>query len=569
MVRTPPMSTTSLSVPASGSPPHGTGQTLKEYLRVLWHRKWLVLVIVALVVGGVQLLTGRQEPVYKASARMEVPPPAPTLVGSALNQPAVTDTFLQAEAEIIKSPLVTERVADDLGLDVDPAGLIRRIDAQVRPGVNIMTISATASTARFAADLTNSVVEQYLAYRFERDHGSIEEIRASLQATIQQNNQKIRELQAEFEAAAEAAAESETPLPEDPTINQRLLSLLNENTDARRRLGDLRGIDRGLESAGQALDEARPPSRPVSPDKVRNGILGGILGLVLGAVAAFVLESFRDNLSSPEEVEAVIGAPALALVPMVGRSHRDHMLLSDDESPGALMESFRTLRTNLLYQAKRDGFKTLVVTSPSPGDGKTVTATNLAVALSQVGHRVVLVDGDLRRPRINRIFGFQQDGSGLTTLLEGEGSIQSVILDPHIANLRLIGSGPVPEQPTELLSGVSMARVVLDCEEASDFVIFDSPPAIGLADSSAIAAHADGVLLVISQDAGRRILNQTRDQLRKAGAKVIGVVVNKVEATRRGYYYYDYYYPYYGKDENGGARRRRGEKATSANRAES
>lgn len=555
------MSTSNLQVPGSGAPAHTSGQSLKDYVRLLWHRKWLVVLIALLAVGGVQFLTFRQQPIYQASARMIAPPPAPTLVGSQINQPASTDIYRQTQAELIQSTIITELVAADLGVDADPVSLIRRIRVEVRPDSDVISILVTSPTAEGAASLTNSVVEQYLAYRAEQDKQAMAELRAGMNELIDANGRKLKALEKQEEELQEA--DPDNPVS-DPAINQERASLLTENADYRKRLNDLRGIEQGIEDAGQILDVARAPGRPVSPDKVRNGIMGGILGLVLGAAAALLLEYMRDNLSSPEEVEAIVGAPALALVPMVGRSHRGAMLLSDEDAPGVLTESFRTLRTNLLFQAKRDGFKTLVVTSPSPGDGKTLTASNVAVALSQVGHRVVLVDGDLRRPRMHRLFGFDQNGKGLTTLLEGEGNIHSVIVDPHVPNLRVIGSGPASSRPTEVLAGASMARVVEDCEEASDFVIIDSPPAIGLADASALAAHTDGVLLVISQEAGRRVLTQTRDQLRKAGARVVGVVVNKVEANKRGYYYYDYYYPYYGRDENGGRKRRRREKARSA-----
>jgi tyrosine-protein kinase len=520
--------TPTLTPPSTTGPT--TGQTLKDYLRILWSRKWLVLLITVIVVGGVEYLTFRQTPVYAAETRVVAPPPPPVVnsIGQVLPQVPGAD-FLTTEAELIRSPLIAERVVEDLGLDVDPVALSHRIEARPVPETNILRIAFRSNVPAQAAEVANSVAEQYIEYRREVDVKSLLRKRTNYRAQIRANNKELETIPADST---------------DPGDTTRRSFLLGENNTLETRIADIDQVVEEINTSGQVLEKARTPNKPVSPDKVRNGIIGVMLGLVLGMAAAFVLEYMRDNLSSSEEVEQVIGAPVLALVPLI-RGKRHGLLLSGEDASGPLTESFRTLRTNLQFAAKRDGVKSVVVTSPSLGDGKTMTAANVAVALAQVGSRVILIDGDLRRPRLHKTFDVP-NRDGLSSVLDGDETVETVVTRPEsLENLRLITSGPVPDQPTELLGGPRMEQVVESCQDASDFVIIDSPPTIGLADPSVLASYADGVLLVINQEAGRRILSQARDQLEKVGAQVLGVVVNKVQANRRGYYYYDYYTPYY------------------------
>jgi capsular exopolysaccharide synthesis family protein len=513
------------------------GQNLKDYLRLLWSRKWLVLLIALLVFGGVEYLTFQQAPVYQAQARLIIPAPPPVIVNGVVQPQAKTEDFIATEAEVIASPTIASRVVQALNLKGTPSSLAHRIKVEPVPSTGILRIFTTAGNPKLAADLVNTVAKEYLTYRHSHDKAQLEVQKRLIQARIDADQQKLDDLRSQDQT--------------DPQVISERNSLINDQNVQNGKLLDIAQAEAGIENSGSILEAATPPKSPVSPDKIRSGILGLILGLVLGAATVFIIEYFRDRMSSPAEVERFVGSSVLALVPEIKSPRKHPLLLSDDEASMPLTEALRTLRTNLQFLAKRDDVRAIVVTSPALGDGKTVVSSNLAIAMTQVGNRVVLIDGDLRRPRLHGAFGVPI-APGLSSILVGESTLESAVAKSTVPNLRLIPSGPIPAQPTELLGSSEMADVVQRCREASDFVIIDSPPVIGLADPSVLASYADGVLLVINQEAGRRALTQARTQLERVGARILGIVVNKVQATRRGYYYYDYYYPYYedkpGKD---------------------
>jgi polysaccharide biosynthesis transport protein len=513
------------------------GQTFKDYLRLLWGRKWVVLLVAVVVTGGVEYLALRQTPVYQANARVVVPPPPPVIVNGVVQPQARTEEFLATQAEVLASPEVATLVVADLHLSASPESISHRVRVDPIPNTDILRIFISASTPQQAADLANSVVNQYLLYRHRTDKRSLQVQQGLLDSRIADDQRQLDALKHQDQT--------------NPQVIAKQNSLLADLNVQRNKLADLQQALTTVENGGSVLEAAHVPSAPVSPDKVRSAIIGVVLGLLLGAAAAFTLEYFRDNLSSPAEVERIAGAGVLALVPGSRRTERNPLLISEDDERRPLTEAFRTLRTNLLFLARRDDLKTLVITSPAPGDGKTTVSANLAISLTQAGYRVVLIDGDLRKPRVHEAFGID-NSRGLIDVVRDGVSVHDVVMDPGIPKLRIIPSGGGTDQPTELLGGPRMAEAVEACKKASDFVIIDSPPVVAVADPSVLAMNSDGIVIVMTQETGRRTLIQARTQLQRVGARILGVVVNRVESTRRGYYYYDHYYPYYRQSRTNG-----------------
>ncbi|MDP9343423.1 MAG: polysaccharide biosynthesis tyrosine autokinase [Actinomycetota bacterium] len=298
---------------------------------------------------------------------------------------------------------------------------------------------------------------------------------------------------------------------------------------------------------GEVIQPANLPSAPSSPSHVRDGLLGLFAGLTLGAGWAFVRERLDDRIRSQHELERRLEAPVLAAVSHIPAWRNDadafSVLLRDPKSPAA--EAYRTLRTNLQFLATKDPLRTLVVTSPTAGDGKTATAANLAVAMAQAGRKVFVISADLRRPRLHRFLGVPNE-VGLSTLLADSSPVSSVSKDAGVKNLRIIPSGPVPSNPAELLQGERMANVLQQLREFADVIIIDTPPVLAVADASILAALADGTLVVVNAaSASRTTASQARRQLENAGARIIGSVLNNYDPTSSDYYaYYYYYYQY-------------------------
>lgn len=289
------------------------------------------------------------------------------------------------------------------------------------------------------------------------------------------------------------------------------------------------------------VETATPPGSPVRPNPIANMAIGGILGLLLSGGFAFVNEYMDDTLRSPEEVAQILHLPVLGYIgdmkspQLTGNKHRNlPYVLAAPRSP--VTEAFRSLRANLEFVDLDRPVQTLAVTSSTLSEGKTTIATNLAIVMSQLGRRVILVDADLRRPRVHRAMGIS-NVMGLSDVLRNHASLNEVAQSWNNDNLAVITSGSLPPNPAEVLSSPRMIQVLNELKSMADMVIIDSPPSL-LADASALAARADGVLLVIQSN--RTQMNAATamiEQLKRVGAHVVGVALNRIN-TRNTYYYY-------------------------------
>lgn len=242
----------------------------------------------------------------------------------------------------------------------------------------------------------------------------------------------------------------------------------------------------------------------------------------------------------------------LALLKMKQFERKDFenifVVQNDPKSP--ISEAYRTLRTNIKFSSLDKPIKTLLITSPIPEAGKSSTSINLALTMAQDKYKVILVDSDLRKPVIHKIFK-QDNKTGLTNILVEDKKIKEVMrkvadVDP---NLYFIPSGPIPPNPSELLGSNRMKELLKELQEQADFIIFDSPPVIAVTDALVLATQVDGVVLVLDfGEVTRDAAKQTKELLEKVKANILGVVLNKIDMEKEGQYYPYYYYYYYGDE---------------------
>lgn len=279
---------------------------------------------------------------------------------------------------------------------------------------------------------------------------------------------------------------------------------------------------------------------PVSPRVALNLALAGILGLILGIGLAAARE-LLDNTIKLEHIEELTGAPVMASVPIDRKVAKDP-LLTDVDGFSPRGEAFRMLRTNLQYVDIDSQPRSLVVTSAIAGEGKTHTAINLAIALAQAGQRVVIVDGDLRRPRVSQMLGLDRS-VGLTTVLVGRTTLEDAIQVHEASGVHVLAGGPTPPNPTEVLQTLATRDVLARLREVYDAVIIDAPPLLPVADAAILGAQADGMILVARYGKTRRDeVGQAAQRLRNVGAKLHGVVINMLpKRAAEGYQYYYYY----------------------------
>ena len=320
------------------------------------------------------------------------------------------------------------------------------------------------------------------------------------------------------------------------------------------------------------VDYALTPDSPVGPNRARTVIAAFFLSIGLGLGLALFFEYLDDTVHSTEEVERVLHLPALAVIPSVGSATRRRVLSSstalqkqngngngnsellmnvDGRSP--LAEAYRHLRTSVLLSTAGRAPKSLLVTSSLPGEGKTTTAVNTAISLAQTGASVVIIDADMRRPRLQSIFDMRGN-EGLSSILSSEISesdMLAMVKNDEESGLNVLTSGPIPPNPAELLGSDQMRRLLAALQANYTHVVVDSPPVSSFTDGVLISTMVDGVLLVVhGGKSSRHIVRRSKQLLSDVGAKIFGVVLNNVNLQSHDYYYYQSYYgqKYYEKE---------------------
>ncbi|MDX2040435.1 MAG: polysaccharide biosynthesis tyrosine autokinase [Acidobacteriota bacterium] len=326
------------------------------------------------------------------------------------------------------------------------------------------------------------------------------------------------------------------------------------------------------------VQEAEVPIAPVKPKKALNIGLSVLIGLALGIGLAFFMEYLNNTVNTAEDVERIVQLPALGGIPSLqslaknkmlgvsfngngnGNGHKNgkkstalatalnNELLSGHDPLSSFAESYRALRTSLLLSSAEHAPRTMLITSSHPAEGKTTIVANTAISLAQTGARVLVLDADMRRPRCHKILSTKND-SGLSTYLSRDVSLDKVITQHDIPNLYVMPAGPVPPNPSELLSSIKFGYLVTELQEKFDHIIIDSPPVIHVTDALIISPHVDGVVIVVkSNHTPREAIQRAKQALADVNAKIFGVVLNCIDLNTESYYY-NYKYAYYHSHE--------------------
>jgi len=329
----------------------------------------------------------------------------------------------------------------------------------------------------------------------------------------------------------------------DPSVAQQIAKAESEELTSY--LSDLETPLSHTDSPTKAtvVDPASYNANQVSPKPVLNLVLGAFIGLMIGFGVAILRELLDNTISSPEDVEQAVSAPLLASI-AYDNDVPKHPLLVHAGSHAPRVEAFRLLRTNLQFLNLDTRPRSLVITSAVPSEGKTSTATNLAIALAQTGQRVLLVDGDLRRPKVASLLGLERS-VGLTTVLVGRSDLQDSIQKHSESGIFFLASGPIPPNPTEVLQSHAAQSLFDRLNDMFDMVIFDAPPLLPVSDAAIMARDVDGAILVVRHG------KTTKDQLRQAAqrlaqvdANLFGVAVNMTPRRGKRSYSYGYGYGY-------------------------
>jgi capsular exopolysaccharide synthesis family protein len=303
------------------------------------------------------------------------------------------------------------------------------------------------------------------------------------------------------------------------------------------------GVSTELKTSNiRVVDEAEQPRTPASPRKALNLTLAVLGGGLLALSLAFFFEYVDSRIKTPDEIRVHLGLAPLGMVPALDPKtwHGQEPLISNGVPPG-FAEAIRAIRTNVLFSSAEEGTRTLVVTSTGPGEGKTTIAANLAITFAQAGQRVLLIDADMRRPRVHEVFSQKQE-PGLSNLMVGHSAPSACIRKSGVPGLWLLMSGRIPPNPAELLGSQRFKEFIRSLGEHFDSIIIDSPPVIAVTDAAITASAATGIVFVVGAELTSRQAAKTAiQQLENGRPCFVGAVLNRVELERNSYYYSNYY----------------------------
>jgi polysaccharide biosynthesis transport protein len=300
-------------------------------------------------------------------------------------------------------------------------------------------------------------------------------------------------------------------------------------------------LDLPRNSMVEQTDFAEPGKAPVKPNKTVNIVLGLVFGLLMGIGLAFFIEYLDTSVKTIDDVERTFQAPVLGVIPQ----NIGYLLEEGTESKHA--EAYRVLRTNLLFSRKDEKLNTIVIVSAGAGEGKSTTTINLATVFAQAGNRVLIVDSDLRRPTLHKLFKVSNN-VGLTNYLLKQNTLAEIVQTTSVPSLDFMASGRLPNSSMGILGSAQMKAMITELKTRYDFILFDSPPILGVSDASILASEVDLVIQVIQYRRYPQPMTiRAKQMIEKVGGNFVGMVLNNINMSQdEGYYYYSgYYHDYY------------------------
>ena len=510
---------------------------LRRQGQVVRHWLWLLVAGVLLAGGSAYLVSISLPKVYEAQATLLVGE-ASSSSGVNYNDLLASQRISQTYANLATTGPVLAQVIADAGLGTTPDEFRKLVTATAARDSTLVTVAVEDGNPSLAADLANDIAKQMIAAS-ANVYGQNGAVQKFITDQVEATQAQIEDTQAEIDRLA--GLPSRTAGDE-----QQLTALKAQAASLRQSYAALVGMAGSTANAITVVDPATPPAQPASPRVLLNTLIAIVVGLLIALGIAFVMEYLDDTVKSSEDVEEAIGLPTLGTILKMksGRGRSEMYQLATLLYPrGPAAEAYRTLRTNLAFASVDQPVRSLLVTSSIPSEGKTTTASNLAVAFAQAGRKVILLDADLRKPGVDKLF-VMSNKWGLTTLLGSDDvTIADIAQLTEQENLRIVTTGPLPPNPAELLASQRMRTILTQLAAQADLVIVDSPPLQAVTDAAILASITDGTLLVIDSGRTRRAATQHgREALAKADARVLGVALNRMTArSGNEYVYYDYY----------------------------
>lgn len=549
---------------------------LIAYIRLFRKWFWLLFLGAFLAAGAAYLFRSNEPDVYRAKVTVSV--------GGIMDAPNPELNDLRTGVELVQNYAVLAKTYDVLeaaveagNFPVSPNELGDLLSTRVIDNTSLLVLEIEYTDPVLAADMANEIARQLIANsptnltpeqqsQIDLANAEIDRLREELQQLRLQLNAIDGQLATTIDPATieDLRAQRNTIADQVIQTSSNIAQFSANITTLQRRTNSLDIVER-----------ARVPTTPIGSSLLSQVILAAIVGLALAAGVALLIEYLDDTIHSPEEATQALALPTLAAITRFGKARDSYpQRLITFRDPGSpISEEYRTLRTNLLFSSNGSVTKGVyVVSSPGPSEGKSVTTANLAVTMAVAGWRVLLIDADLRRPKIHDIFGLENT-VGLSTLLsvdpgdaaDGSGrssvreTLRECVRETEIPNLSVITSGYIPLNPTEVLGSVAMQRWFQELHASGqhDIFLFDTPPVLVVADSLVLASTLDAPLVLVLEagQTRRGAALRAKEQLTQLGISISGLVLNAVNPRDKGGYGYGYDYYYYYSDSKSDAQK--------------
>lgn len=516
---------------------------LRDYFDLF--RKWLWLMVLATAVAATGAWIGTR---FMASTYAST---TAIMVGRGLDNPDVSaqtiylsNQLATTYAQMASREPVMRGVVDALKLPIDWQQLKGMVKAQPQPGSPLFEIKVISTNPQLsqalAAETARQLIVQSASERLKDEQGDS----TFLQAQIDQLRGNIQGVTDEVDRI-QKQIDTETSARQLAELQSRLSARQSQLGEWQSRYAEMRSALQGSEVNALSIIEPATPGWRVGPNVGMNVLLAALIGFGLALGAALVIEYMDDTVKSPEVVERRLHLPALiAIDRMDNVDDRAEGLVTVTQPRSPVAEAYRGLRTNLEFALLGRPPGAVTITSANPGEGKSTTAANLAVVLAQTGRRVVLMDGDLRKPSIHRFFDLTNNIGFTSLLLDRDLALDSALREVDaVPNLRVLTSGPLPPNPAEVLGSARTWEIIDSLNADADILVIDCPPILAVTDAAILSARASGTLMIFDAaltrlDAAHKAL----EVLEKAGIKPLGAVVNKLDREHAGgYYRYTYY----------------------------
>jgi tyrosine-protein kinase len=514
---------------------------LRHYVQILWRWLWLIILGAVLAGGAAYLVSSNAKPVYRATTTLYVSQSTSTSLTD-YTSVYVSQQMAATYSQLLQKRSVFQETMVRLGLPptttVDAAITVSPVrDTQL---INLSVDSRDPALAwQIANELPQAFIKQYNALQSGRYAETLAALQAQMDETqknIDDTLKSLDEVKASTSLSADAkqseVARLETSLA---TYRSSYSSLLGSFEQAR--MADARSL-----SSIVVAEPAGLPDKPIGYGALTKTLLAAIIGAILATGAALGIEYLDDTIKTPADAEEVAGLATLggiSRLPSIKRS--SDALVTSRHPNSSATEAYRMVRT-MLRMSGQGADKGYLVTSAEPQEGKSTIVANLGVVMAEAGITTILVDADLRRPVLHKIFGVQNARGLATLLLRDDLDVASTLVPTGVDGLKLLPSGVTTPNPAELLASDGLERVIAQLKQLADVVIFDSPPVLAVADTAILAARTQRAILVVNAGRTRSDdLRRAKDTLALTGITLQGVILNRVRPRRGSYGYYGYY----------------------------